>query len=86
MLLKVAMKYFVDNIVIQGVEDLLIGELWGILSPSRTMQMGPELVGSIASESQGNQTRRDQLSHIVAVLRKGLETCKRYASRNAQGK
>ena len=80
--MKVAMKLLVDNVAIQAVEACFIRGLEEILSPSSILEMDPEMVTRIANEPREHQQHREHLSRKLAVLESGLETCKRYTSRN----
>jgi GTPase SAR1 family protein len=83
---KVALKTFVDNVSIQVVEDLLIGDLWSIFSPSDVGQMTPSLISKIAAESPESQALRQQLDRKLKTLRKGMEICQRHSTHSAIGR
>ena len=72
---KVALKTFIDNVVIQVVEAELIGDIWTIFTPSDVGKMTPEMLSKIAGESPEAQARREQLERKLEILRRGLETC-----------
>jgi Dynamin central region/Dynamin family len=80
---KVALKTFVDNVAIQVVESLLIGDLWSIFSPSDVGQMAESLVSKIAAESLESQALRQQLDRKLQTLRRGMETCRRHSTHNS---
>lgn len=85
-LLKVALKTFVDNVSIQVVEGVLIGDIWSILSPTDVGQMSPTLVTKIAAEHTESQALRQQLGRKLETLRKGMETCRRHSTHGIVGK
>jgi len=76
---KVALKTFVDNVAVQVVEGLLIGDLWSIFSPSDVGQMVPGLISKIAAESPESQALRQQLDRKLQTLKKGMEICQRHS-------
>jgi hypothetical protein len=82
----VALKCLVDNVATHAVEMILIQKLESFLSPSRVIEMHPELVENIAAESPSAVHQREQLSRKLEVLVAGIETCRRYASRGARSK
>lgn len=75
------MKVFVDNVAAQAVETCLLARLNEILSPTSISEMDEGLVTAVAGEPEESQVEREQLSRKLAVLKSGLEICKRYASR-----
>ncbi|KAK3991117.1 P-loop containing nucleoside triphosphate hydrolase protein, partial [Cladorrhinum sp. PSN332] len=76
---KVAMKRFIDDVAVQVIEDKLLSVLDAILSPISVYEMSPDQVSRIAGESEERRTERDQLAKQMEVLRKGLETCKKFS-------
>ncbi|KAF2452977.1 P-loop containing nucleoside triphosphate hydrolase protein [Lineolata rhizophorae] len=80
---KVAMKTFVDNVCIQVVEDVLIGDIWTIFSPPEVGQMHPDLIARIAAESTESQAQRRQLNRKLRILGKGKEICERHSTHSA---
>jgi hypothetical protein len=77
--MKVALKSFVDNVAIQVVEDLLIGDIWSIFSPSDVGEMAPSLISKIAAESPESQALRQQLERKLQTLQRGMEICQRHS-------
>jgi hypothetical protein len=75
------MKSIIDNIATQAVETQLVRKLGDLLSPARIMQMKPDLVGKIASESSDNRLQRESLTRKLVVLQAGLNSCKKYVGR-----
>jgi GTPase SAR1 family protein len=82
---KVALKTFVDNVSIQVVEDLLIGDLWSIFSPTNVGQMSPDLISKIAAESTESQALRQQLERKLQTLKRGMEICQRHSTHESLG-
>ncbi|OJJ35598.1 hypothetical protein ASPWEDRAFT_51601 [Aspergillus wentii DTO 134E9] len=74
---KVALKTFIDNVAIQVVEALLIGDLWSIFSPSDVGKMSPDVISSITAESTESQALRKQLEQQLVILEKGIVICRR---------
>jgi hypothetical protein len=74
------MKTFVDNVSIQVVEEILIGDLWSIFSPSNVGEMEPSLISKIAAESPESQALRQQLERKLRTLQKGIEICQRHST------
>jgi hypothetical protein len=58
---KVALKTFIDNVSIEVIEDLLIGDAFSFFSPSDVGQMTPNLTSKIAARSLESQALRQQL-------------------------
>ena len=75
------MKVFVDNVAAQAVEACLLTRLSEILSPTSILEMDADLITAIAGEPEESQVEREQLTRKLAVLKSGLDICKRYASR-----
>ena len=73
-----ALKRFIDDVATQVIEEKLVAVLENIMSPVSVFEMTAEKVDQIAGESEDSRTLRDQLTRQMDVLRKGLETCKRY--------
>ena len=84
--IKVALKTFVDNLSIQVVEGLLIGDIWSIFSPSDVGQMAPSLISKIAAESPESQALRQQLDRKLQTLKKGMEICQRHSTHSTIGR
>ena len=78
------MKVFVDNVAAQAVETCLLAKLGEILSPTSILEMNTDLITAIAAQPEETQIEREQLSRKLAVLKSGLDICKRYASRPAR--
>lgn len=79
------MKTFVDNVAVQVVEAAVVNDLADVFNPLSVAQMSGELVSKIAAESQENQAQRDILERKLAVLKEGMETCKRHVGRHFLG-
>ena len=60
------------------IEAKLVSRIATILSPVSIYQMSDDQVARIAGESEESRAQRDQLARQLTVLRKGLETCKRF--------
>ncbi|CZS92502.1 related to interferon-induced GTP-binding protein Mx [Rhynchosporium agropyri] len=82
---KVAMKTFVDNVAVQIIEASIVNNLANVFNPLAVAQMPSELVAKIAAESQENQTQRELLERKIDILKEGMDTCKRHASRQNLG-
>ncbi|KAK3935347.1 dynamin family protein [Diplogelasinospora grovesii] len=83
---KVALKRFIDDMAIEVIEAKLVDVLGNILSPVSVYEMPSDLVSRIAGESEESRTQREQLTRQLDVLRKGLDTCKRFAGLRIGGK
>ena len=79
------MKTFVDNVAVQVIEASIVDKLANIFSPLAVAQMTSELVSKVASESQENETQRELLERKLHILKEGMNTCKRHASRHTLG-
>ena len=84
--IKVALKTFVDNLSVQIVEGLLIGDIWTVFSPSDVGNMAPSLISKIAAESPESQALRQQLDRKLQTLKKGMEICQRHSTHSAIGR
>ena len=80
-----ALKTFVDNVAVQVVESLLIGDMWSIFSPSDIGQMPAALISKIAAESTESQALRQQLDRKLETLERGLKICQRHSPHNPIG-
>ncbi|KAK9787938.1 putative GED domain-containing protein [Seiridium cardinale] len=76
---KIALKRFIDGIVIEVIDEKLLAVLADILSPVTVFKMPDEMVESIAGESTHSRALRGKLAGQIDVLEKGSETCKRFA-------
>jgi hypothetical protein len=56
-----------------------------LFNPLAVAQMTSELVSKIEAESQENQTQRELLERKIDILKEGMDTCKRHASRQNLG-
>jgi len=72
------LKRFIDDIAVQVIEEKLVSQLHSILSPVSIFKMPDDQVSRIAGESEDSRSHREQLKRQLDVLRKGLETCKRF--------
>lgn len=79
------MKVFVDNVAAQAVEACLLAHLSEVLSPASILEMPADLITAIAGEPEDCQVEREQLTRKLAVLKSGLDICKRYATRPIRG-
>lgn len=79
------MTVFVDDVAAQAVEACLLAHTTEVLSPTSILEMPADLVTAIAEEPEDCQVEREQLTRKLAVLKSGLEICKRYASRPIRG-
>ncbi len=86
MLIQVALKRFADDIAIEAIEAKLISRLGDIFSPITLYDMPPDIVTSIAGESEENRALREQLTKQLDVLMKGSDTCKRFIGARLFGK
>ncbi|KZM21682.1 GTPase [Ascochyta rabiei] len=75
---EVAFKRFVDDIAVEAVETNFIARLGDILSPIKVTWLAPEVVTSIAGESDESRAKRNSLSNQLNVLIQGLQTCKKF--------
>jgi hypothetical protein len=79
------MKTFVDNVAVQVIEATIVNNLANVFSPLAVAQMTSELISKIVAESQVAQTQRELLERKIDVLKDGMDTCKRHASRQTLG-
>ena len=70
---------------VEVIEAKLMSALDRILPPVSVYQMLEDQVARIAGESDETRTEREQLNKQLAVLRNGLETCKRFAGLRISG-
>lgn len=76
---------FVDNVAVQVIEASIVNNLASVFNPLAVAQMACELVSKIAAKSQENQTQRELLERKIGILKEGMDTCKRHASRQIFG-
>ncbi|KAI0017966.1 dynamin family protein [Xylariomycetidae sp. FL0641] len=76
---NVAMKRFTDDVAVEVIEEKLLAGIGEILSPVAVFNMTPKLVESIAGEPRQSRVMRKKLTKQLDVLKKGSETCKRFA-------
>jgi hypothetical protein len=69
-----------------AVEIILIQKPESFLSPSRIIEMHPNLVQNLAAESLTAIYQREQLSRKLKALVAGIETCRRYIIRSSRSK
>ncbi|KAK4197977.1 putative vacuolar sorting protein VPS1 [Triangularia verruculosa] len=82
---KVALKRFIDDVAVEVIETKLLSLLHDILSPITVYEMSQELVARIAGEPEESRAEREQFTKQIAVLRNGLQTCKRFAGVRIRG-
>jgi hypothetical protein len=82
---QVAFKRFVDDIAVEAVEINLIRKLGDILSPIKVACLAPDIVTSVAGESDENRAKRRQLMNQLDVLVQGLQTCRKFMVGTSQG-
>lgn len=82
---QVALERFIDDVVVQIVDVILIRGLEKIFSPVAVSTMPVNLVTEIAGESEESRTEREQLTKQLDILMKGSETCKRFIGERALG-
>ncbi|KAK3399806.1 P-loop containing nucleoside triphosphate hydrolase protein [Sordaria brevicollis] len=81
----VAMKRFIDDVAAQVIEDKLISALGSILAPVSIFGMDSKQIAIIAGESEDSRIEREQLTKQLAVLQKGMNTCKRFTGMKLTG-
>lgn len=74
---QVALKRFIDDVAVEAIEANMMSKLHDILSPTKVALMAPDVVATIAGESEESRARRVQLTTQRDTLRAGAETCKR---------
>lgn len=79
------MKRFIDDIAAQVIENKLIDPLESILSPVSILGMDSKQIAIIAGESEDSRIEREQLNKQLAVLQKGMDTCKRFTGMKFTG-
>ncbi|OTB00476.1 hypothetical protein M426DRAFT_324256 [Hypoxylon sp. CI-4A] len=82
----IALKRFIDSIATEVIEQRLLAEIADILSPVAVYKMRPDLVETIAGESQKSRKQREELTKKIDVLQKGLDTCRRFIDSKLIGK
>lgn len=65
--------------------SFLSSVLGDVLSPIEIFQMAPDLVKSIAGESQEKQNQREDLVRQLEVLTTGAKTCQSFISMEYHG-
>jgi hypothetical protein len=72
----VALKRFVDDVVVEAIEVKLINSISDIFSPISVSGLPAELVTAIAGESEDSRAEREQLNRQLTILTKGSDICK----------
>jgi len=80
-----SLRTFTDNLINLVIESCLIRELSGIFSSSLVANMGVEELEAYAAEEEGVTNRRSQLQTDTALLKEGLDLCRRNVPRNVKG-
>ncbi|MCJ1306748.1 hypothetical protein MMC25_000391 [Agyrium rufum] len=76
--MQVALKRFIDDVIIEVIEAKLILPIYEIFSPVSVITMSDDLVTGIAGESEEDCTQREELRKQLDVFVKGTDTCKRF--------
>jgi hypothetical protein len=71
---QVAMKVFVDNFAVLGIEYCLLDALSSVFVPEMVMQMEEGLINNIAAETEDSRTERTRLTKKLTSLEAGLDT------------
>ncbi|KAM7207816.1 P-loop containing nucleoside triphosphate hydrolase protein [Naviculisporaceae sp. PSN 640] len=74
----VALETFVDIVCVQVVEEGLVAEIGRIFSPSLIYSMDSAQVQRLGGKSDDIQTSCEELNKQLEILKKGLETCKKF--------
>jgi hypothetical protein len=78
---KVTLGVFMDNIAILAIENCILNNVVGLVSPVKVSRMSEEELNLLASESPDDaRTRRETLAK-QKVLQDGLETCQKHVRR-----
>ena len=80
------MKTFVDNVAVFAIERCLLSDLGAVFAPYFVLQMNPQLVSRIASESQLDRHLREENEKRLLVLQAGLDICNAHMERKSSSK
>lgn len=69
----------------EAIETNLISKLGDVLSPIKVAYLAPDVVSSVAGESDESRAKRRQLMNQLDVLVQGLQTCKTFVVGTWQG-
>ncbi|KAI8623502.1 vacuolar sorting protein [Xylariaceae sp. FL1651] len=75
---QVALKRFIDDVLVYIIEMKLMSALQHIFSPVSVYQMKTAVVSRIAGESEESKYERSELEKQLKILRIGSETCKHF--------
>ncbi|CZR52903.1 related to vacuolar sorting protein VPS1, dynamin, and related proteins [Phialocephala subalpina] len=78
---KVAMKLFIDNVPNLVVRAIVASRLPPMFCPKSVFAMDPDLVKKIASETEDNRLKRQEITVKLKALEAGNDLCKQYALR-----
>ncbi|KAJ6438243.1 glutathione s-transferase [Purpureocillium lavendulum] len=79
---EMSLRTFTDNVVNLAIEGCLVCDIPDILTPTKVYSMSNEELAELAAEPYDAQSRRDHLQAEIAILRNGLEECRKYKPRN----
>ncbi|POR32031.1 Interferon-induced GTP-binding protein Mx3, partial [Tolypocladium paradoxum] len=78
---EMSRRTFTDTVINLAIESCLICDLPDILTPTQVDRMDEKQLRELAAESEDAHSRREQLDGEIAVLRQGLEQCRKYKPR-----
>lgn len=79
------MKLFIDNVPNLVVRAIVASHLQSLFCPKSVFAMDPDLVKKIASQTEDNRLKRQEISVKLKALEAGNNLCKQYAFRVASG-
>jgi hypothetical protein len=70
------MRTFIDNVANLVIEQCLIDDITGLLTPRKVLEMSDETLEKLGSESENIQTYRKNLISREEKLEEALKICK----------
>lgn len=80
-----SLRNFVENTINLAIENCLICDIPGILTPRMVVGMPEERLKQLASESEEIIIQRKTLNEEIEALRQGLIKCQRHSVREITG-
>jgi len=79
------MRLFIDNVPNLVVRATIASRLPSMFCPKSVFAMEPDLVKKIASETEDNRLKRQEITVKLTALEAGNGLCKQYALRVTSG-
>lgn len=80
-----SLRTFVENVINLAIENCLLCDIPGILTPRVVNAMPEERVKQLASESEEITSQRNTLLEEIEALHKGLIKCQQHRVREITG-